>query len=68
MASIRVFIRTALALSALLTWAFLAGPAMADTPHRAPGAERLWLLGGLALTLAAAGAVAFAATRGRRGG
>ncbi|WP_433571713.1 hypothetical protein [Streptomyces sp. CA-251247] len=28
--------------------------------------ERLWLLGGLALSLAAAGVVAVAATRGRR--
>ncbi|MFI1399477.1 hypothetical protein [Streptomyces sp. NPDC020681] len=34
--------------------------------HAEPQAERLWLLGGLALSLTAAGVVAVAATRSRR--
>lgn len=54
-------------------------PTMAPTPPPAPAhslggemaragsaAERLWLLGGVALSLTAAGVVAIAATRGRR--
>ncbi|WP_268247228.1 hypothetical protein [Streptomyces inusitatus] len=35
--------------------------------HVLMSAERLWLLGGLVLSLAAAAAVALAAGRGRRG-
>ncbi|MFJ2114704.1 MULTISPECIES: hypothetical protein [unclassified Streptomyces] len=34
--------------------------------HTGSTAERLWLLGGVALALTGAGAVALAATRGRR--
>ncbi|WP_405807717.1 hypothetical protein OG729_21650 [Streptomyces sp. NBC_00210] len=49
--------------------AFL-GQAVADTiapAHRGNhNSELLWLLGGLALSLTAAGVVAVAATRGRR--
>ncbi|MFF8959405.1 hypothetical protein [Streptomyces sp. NPDC014894] len=58
---------------ALLAGAVLHGPAAADGPAArgggagaGAGAERLWLLGGLALSLAAAAVVAFAAARGRR--
>ncbi|MER5771592.1 hypothetical protein [Streptomyces sp. NPDC001985] len=61
---------TALLGPALLGSALLHGPAAAQTlgPRQSgTGAERLWLLGGLALSLAAAGIVAYAAARGRRG-
>lgn len=45
----------------------IAAPAVLVTAaHAASGAERLWLLGGLALSLTAAGVIAVAATRGRR--
>ncbi len=41
--------------------------AVAPEQESGRGAERLWLLGGLALSLTAAGVVAVAAARGRRG-
>lgn len=46
-----------------LTVTVVAATGMA--PQRDQGAERLWLLAGLALSLTAAGVVAVAAARGR---
>ncbi|MFF3454426.1 hypothetical protein ACFYXH_08850 [Streptomyces sp. NPDC002730] len=57
-------------ITTVLTAVVLQGQAMADTVAPANrgdhSSERLWLLGGLALSLTAAGVIAVAATRGRR--
>ncbi|WP_329020613.1 hypothetical protein [Streptomyces sp. NBC_00690] len=48
--------------------AAIVGAAAPTSPASSPATERLWLLGGLALSLTAAGVVAVAAARGRRKG
>ncbi|MEW2081456.1 hypothetical protein [Streptomyces sp. NPDC005283] len=57
-------------MATVLTGAVVQGQAVADNvapAHRGDhDSERLWLLGGLALSLTAAGVIAVAATRGRR--